>query len=359
MKKKLSLCTLFGCGLSLLLAWTGCQSRPESDGRRIYDAFPQTVQLRSVDIPLDEDSVLLRYPFRVRVNEEGTRAVVLDYHHDSYFYHLFTYPDFRFLCSFGKRGEGPDETFSGDDVRWEDSLIWTVDANRRVWRVFRPQGQGVKLVRQVDLSATLCPLNFALAGDSLAYIPDYSGHSRLLCVNRRGEVTDTLGRIPTREADIPSPGALSQAWRGFLAFNPHNGVLAVATQLGEVLEVYRPSQSPEAIVVQGPGGEPRFRYSDGNAVPEGIMGFSDVQVGDSCIYAVFQGVSLEEIGRALSEGKLFAQGGRFIYVFSLSGEPLLRYELDREVSGFYVDEAQRRIVATNVNDEENIVMFRM
>lgn len=359
MKKISSLCTTFGCCLFLLLAVAACQSRPETDGRVVYESFPQTVQLRSVDIPLNDDSVLLRYPFRVRVNREGTRAVVLDYHHDSYFYHLFTYPDFRFLCSFGKRGEGPDETLSGDDVCWDDSLIWTVDANRRVWQVFRPQGQGVELVRQVDLSATLRPLNFVLAGDSLAYIPDYSGHARLLRVNRRGEVTGTLGRIPTREEDVASTAALAQAWRGFLSFNPRNGVLAVATQLGEVLEIYHPADSLTPVVVQGPNGEPRYRHSDGHAVPDGIMGFSDVQVGDSCVYAVFQGVSFEEIGRALSEGKTPADGGRFIYVFSLSGEPLRLYELDREVSGFYVDEAQRRIVATCVNTDRQIVEFKL
>ena len=32
--------------------------------------------------------------------------------------------------------------------------------------------------------------------------------------------------------------ALAQAWRSFIDYNPRNGILAVATQLGEVLEIY-------------------------------------------------------------------------------------------------------------------------
>lgn len=358
--KKLSLCSLLGCCLFLLLGWSACRSRHNvADGRHYYEKFSQTVQLRSVDIPLNEDSVLLRYPFRVRVNREKTRAVILDYHHDSCFYHLFTYPDFRYLCSFGKRGQGPEETLSGDDIRWDDSLIWTVDANRREWQVFRPQGRGVELVRQIDLTATLRPLNFVLADDSLAYIPDYSGRSRLLCVNCRGEITATMGHIPTSETHISSEAALSQAWRGFLSFNPRNGVLAVATQLGEVLEIYHPADSLNPIVVQGPAGEPSFQNVDGYAVPDGIMGFSDVQVGDSCIYAIFQGQSFDEIGHILSEGRVQNDGGRFIYVFSLSGEPICNYELDCKVSGFYVDEVRRQIVATRVNSDRQVVSFEL
>lgn len=41
--------------------------------------------------------------------------------------------------------------------------------------------------------------------------------------------------------------ALAQAWRSFLDYNPHDGVLAMVTQLGEVLEVYNLKDSMEVI----------------------------------------------------------------------------------------------------------------
>ena len=44
------------------------------------------------------------------------------------------------------------------------------------------------------------------------------------------------------------------------------------------------------------------------------MGFSDVQVTDSAIYAVFHGTTFKEIAK--QNGRL-PDGGKYIYVFSL------------------------------------------
>jgi hypothetical protein len=103
------------------------------------------------------------------------------------------------------------------------------------------------------------------------------------------------GTIPTadKEALQHAGPALAQAWRSFIDYNPHNGVLAAVTQLGEVLEVYNLKDSTH-VVCKGPHGEPEFRQSEGYAIPTGIMGFSDVQVTDHYIYAVFHGRTFKE-----------------------------------------------------------------
>ena len=51
--------------------------------------------------------------------------------------------------------------------------------------------------------------------------------------------------------------ALAQAWRSFIDYNPRNEILAVATQLGEVLEIYNLKDSTH-VVCMGPHGEPEF-----------------------------------------------------------------------------------------------------
>ena len=72
---------------------------------------------------------------------------------------------------------------------------------------------------------------------------------------------------------------MAQAWRSFLDYNPHDGVLAMVTQLGEVLEVYNLKDSMEVIrIVEN--GEPKFKIFEGYGIPSGIMGFSDVQVNE-------------------------------------------------------------------------------
>ena len=86
----------------------------------------------------------------------------------------------------------------------------------------------------------------------------------------------------------------------------------MVTQLGEVFEVYNLKDRTEVIRI-GENGEPKFKISDGYGIPTGIMGFSDVQVTDSAIYAVFHGTTFKEIAK--QNGHLL-DGGKYIYVFS-------------------------------------------
>ena len=76
------------------------------------------------------------------------------------------------------------------------------------------------------------------------------------------------------------------------------------------------------IVLYGPNGEPNFEISNGYSIPTGIMGFSDVEVTDKYIYTVFHGRSFKEIARKIMKGAPSIDGGKYIYVFSLSGEPV-------------------------------------
>ena len=52
-------------------------------------------------------------------------------------------------------------------------------------------------------------------------------------------------------------------------------------------------------------------------------------------------------------------GGQYIYVFSLSGEPLRKYVLDHYIYGISVDEQRGIITATDVNKDEPIIKYKM
>ena len=41
-----------------------------------------------------------------------------------------------------------------------------------------------------------------------------------------------------RDSEKTVRPALAQAWRSFIDYNPDNGILAMATQLGEAIEIY-------------------------------------------------------------------------------------------------------------------------
>ena len=341
----------------MFIALVACTSTSHGDGM-LYADFPQTRELKGTVIPLD--TALFRYPFRIRV--QGDKAVVMDLQGENYFCHTFSYPDFHYTSSFGKRGESPAEQISVENIRLNGEYLWALDANKSELTRFGCDLSGDSQLRQeaVNLDKDILrALDFVIVDDSTFIIPDYSGDSRFCWVNRQGRLLYKMGTIPSANEDAlkDSRPALAQAWRSFIDYNPRNGVLAAVTQLGEVLEVYNLKDSTHVVRI-GPHAEPKFKQSGGYGIPVGIMGFSDVQVTDSVIYAVFHGRSFKEITQNAQKG-IHTDGGQYIYVFNLKGEPLCKYVLDHYVYGISVNEQEGIILATDVNKDEPIMKYKM
>lgn len=342
--------------LFFLLFLISCHPTKKEYGENVsfYSEFPQELKLEGEIIEID--TALFRYPFRIRV--EGDRAVVMDLHGSDHYGHIFQYPSFQYLSSFGRRGDSPEDMLSMENFRFRNHEVWTLDANKNELAKFdlNKSGDSLLCIDKVTLSDDILrPLDFAIYNDTTFIIPDYSGENRFCWVNRAGRLINKMGTIPSanRDALQNARPALAQAWRSFVDYNPHNGILATATQLGEVIEVCNLMDNTCVIKI-GEHGEPEFKISDGYGIPTGIMGFSDVQVTDSAIYAVFHGTEFKEIAK--HHGRL-PDGGKYIYVFSLKGEPLYKYVLDRYVYGIWVDEVNKLILATDVNSDQPIVAF--
>lgn len=319
-----------------------------------YTIFPQEKELKGEIVELD--TALFRYPFRIRI--EGDKAIIMDLHGANHYGHLFQYPSFKYLSSFGRRGDSPTEMLSMENFRFYNDGVWTLDANKSELTRLEFSSSGDSLLRNGAISLDediLRSLDFAIYNDTTFIIPDYSGENRLYWVNLKGNLINKFGSISSTnvEALQNARPALAQAWRSFLDYNPHNGILAAVTQLGEVVELYNLKDSTHIVRI-GEHGEPEFKISNGYGIPTGIMGFSDVQVTDSAIYAVFHGTTFKDIAR--QSGRL-ADGGKYIYVFSLKGEPLCKYVLDHYVYGIWVDETTKIIMATDVNSDQPIILF--
>ena len=102
------------CGVVALAAVASCGAPAPSETLSSYQDFPQTVELKGT--PVSADTALIRYPFRIRVH--AARAVVMDLHGSDSFLHAFGLPGFRPQASFGRRGPGPEEPLSLENIRW-------------------------------------------------------------------------------------------------------------------------------------------------------------------------------------------------------------------------------------------------
>lgn len=349
---------VFGLGLGfvfLLSLVVACSQRAAQGG---FDACPAD-SLTGEKVALS-DSVWMRYPYRVRVS--GSVAVVFDLNADSCFCHLFSYPDFRFIASFAPKGEGPEEVVSASMGRFIDKTHFGVlDMSGRKLLVYDDlNARSVPRLSQVipfEESVSL-PLEFLPLPDSTLLIPDYLGEARFCIADRSGRLLKKTGSITLADtvALRDNAPAVAQAWRSFLAIDEAGKRVVAVTQLGDVLDTYalQGEMAAEAHSI-GPDGEPVFQVTpEGYGIPVGCMGYWDVQVTDSCIYTLYDGTKFKDIMQSPDGNR---QGGALLRVFSREGKPLHSYQLGRQLSGIYVDEARRTLWAIDVNTDNGLYRY--
>lgn len=290
-------------------------------------------------------------------------AIVMDLHNTDHYLHAFTYPQWKHVVSFGRRGEAPGEMLSVANIQFNslDSL-WSLDPKKMKitrWKI-SPSTGSAEQVEEIKLDTKLVrSLDFRTM-ESGFLIPDYMGEHRFWEVDYSGNPVKSNGTIPSETAnEETSRPALAQAWRSFIDYNPDNGILAMATQLGETIEIYNLKDNTHKVLY-GPEGEPQFQIdNDGSGVANGIMGFCDIKVTSKYIYAVFQGLKFKDKLAAHQRGEHPEDGGRFIYVFDLQGNPVQKYILDHAIYGIDVNEQTNTIIATEVKSDDPIIEFKI
>ena len=239
--------------------------------------------------------------------------------------------------------------------------VWTLDANRMLitrWSV-SPTDKTVLRKEEIRLDKTLVRSLDFYRTDSAFLITDYLGDFRYHKVSHSGKPIKNIGKIPTEISyEQYIHPALAQAWRSFTDYNPKNGIYAMATQLGEALEIYN-LKTQTHNVIYGPAGEPQFIAKGGEGFPTGIKGFVDIQVTDDYIYTVFDGMSWKERDKFYERGMSAPKGGHFLYVFDLAGNPVRKYTLDKNILGIHINEKTNTGIATCAESDNPIVTFKL
>lgn len=323
-----------------------------------YAAFPDERTVATQEISID--SVFFRYPYRVAVKD--SIAVIMDLHNDSHYFYSFTYPDWTPIAPFGKRGKGPEEMLSAEMFQFCSlDSIWVLDANKMQitrWAISVTE-KTVSRVEEITLDKNLVRSLDFYRTDTGFLITDYLGNYRYHKVSHCGRLIKNIGKIPTEtNYEQYIHPALAQAWRSFTGYNPQNGIYAMVTQLGETLEISNLKKQTHNVVY-GPGGEPQFKEKGGESIPTGIKGFMDIQVTDRYIYTVFDGMSWKERDAFYQRGEAPPKGGRHLYVFDTQGTPLRKYTLDKNIFGIYINETTNTCIATCVENNNPILIFKL
>jgi len=301
---------------------------------------------------LSSGTVYMRYPFRVK--QIDSTLVIMDLHGTDYYYHEFSYPGLKLKRSFAKPGIGPNEFLDAENIRIDkQGRFYLLDANKSSITVFDKNKQDIQ--SRIKLSDKLIrTLDFDIVNDLTFVVPDYTGKHRFNLINKKGQITKSCFTIPSKRNKL-SNVLLAQAWRSFINYNPSNGILAMVTQLGQVLELYNLKTNTIINIVYGKDGEPEFINKGGYASPCGIMGYSDVYVGTNKIYAIYWGKSFKDIENDPNS----KDGGNMLQVFDLTGKPLCQYILDKYITGFTIDEKHNKIIALDINRNNPLVEYQL
>lgn len=350
MKTKLFLFFL----LPLMVACGG-NNRPKQTESEEVASVTEVETLKGEVIPLD--TVLFRYAYRIRV--AGDRAVMLDLHNPDYYFHVFTYPGFSYLSSFGHRGEGPGEFLGTGNVRFDGKdAVWALDdsKNRLLHYVGIADGKAPQLDKDMPIDEKLLrSLDFDLLDASTFLVPDYSGENRFCWVNlATGALLRKWQQIPEDEKLLAeSAPAVAQGWNSRHAFSPDRKKLVTVTQFGDRLDIYDVKGDGHVFRVGEFGGPAYHVAGDGQYIPEGIC-YYDMQATDRYIYALYDGRLFKEV---IKDPDNYKQGGQELRVFNYQGVLLKAITLDRRLSGLYVDEANGWLFGTDVNADEQLVRY--
>jgi hypothetical protein len=185
------------------------------------------VSLKSVN-PEVEDLPFMKFPFRIGLDDSLT--VMLDMAADSCSYHVMSYPDFQYLYSLGRRGNGPGEIILATPFQLHRGHLFLFDGNRgNLFNVDLAESRNLDLSVHTHFDLNTC-VDFVCIDDSSLILGDLSGKNRLLRATPQ-EVTGIL-KLPYEQSkeDGANQGYI---WRSYMDMNYELNKVALPPSLAK------------------------------------------------------------------------------------------------------------------------------
>lgn len=281
------------------------------------------------------DLPYMRFPDCIELLD--STIVILDLASDSCFFHLCSYPNFTYQYSIGRRGNGPGEiVFPTPPEIYENAFLLLDGAQGNLYRHIPYSGS---MPRAQRFSMSLAT-DYILLNDTTVIVGDLSGQSRL--VEYTAQAKKELFPFPSKfDTDNPNLGRI---WRSYISMNRSNNKLVMATQFGDVIEIYNLNDR-SCIRKIGEDGIPL-------SASQHITGYCDVKWRGNDIYALY--ASKKDLPMQSSPS-----GGNMFYVFNEQGEKKMIYHLDKYINGFTIDEERNLIIGITSNEDDPIYTFKI
>jgi hypothetical protein len=234
-----------------------------------YNNFPIEGHIKLSQIVLS-DTVFIRYPYKIA--KADSLFFILDIHPQEYYVQCYSYPNFEHICSLFKRGQGPEEYISINNIQCINDTLFVFTINQIHFIDIKNINSHVIHVEKIKFSDDFGFLNNGVRIKDNFFFPIYSkvNDGRVMKFDNNGNFITSFGEIRI-DSKQKIDAATYQAWIPFLDGNEN--FLVAATQFGEIMDIYFLTENYNQLTIKGKGGEPSFRRHGPYGIPDGIIGF--------------------------------------------------------------------------------------
>lgn len=315
-----------------------------------YDSFPQHKALKGETIEVSKD-LLCAFPSQIELCDSV--VWILDRESPDKAVHKLSYPDFEWIGSIANKGKTNDEYIYITKMEKKKDELYLLDPVSSKFLVYDMHSSDESRPKRVEkfIPTSNSLLSATVVGDSIIVSGDINSKKFLLFQTYSGKLIDSVfidEKTNKEDKDLVAANLYDLK----LHYNEDNFLVA-ATKSGEVVYIYN-IKDKEGVCIVGPHGFPDFGQSNNGYTLLGqIEGFMDIKMYGEYIYVIFSGKASEE---AMTSNTI---GGKYIYVYDKTGNPIISYQLDREIFSFCIDTTRMMLYGLDPNREDFIVGYKL
>jgi hypothetical protein len=299
----------------------------------------------------------------MHVKQKGDYLILLEIYRippEKPLVHLMNKNDLSYFSSKGVTGFGPNEISNAElfETGFDDNTFWIYSSRSKRMSEF-----SLRDINRLSISEFRQPedmfmiYNMYYTKDTTFLGISASDPHRLIELNQEGKRINAYGtweKIPGRsDLDDYLLGELNKGW---FRVNPDKTIFVKASIFRDRLEIFDYS-TKEFVVVDGPRLElPKFEISGSGSNSALVFsmdqkyGHRDIAVGRKFIYDLYSGRSQQEIQET-------GRDCETVYVLTIKGEMVAKFELDKSIWGITVDEDLGKIYGITTDEEPGIAVF--
>ena len=269
------------------------------------------------------------------------------------YFHIYKYPEFRHILSFGDHGNGPNEFFEGELTyscgdRMIDNSIWLEDMNHKKFKKAN-LSNGIVLNTLIFPKEIGMPENVSIIDNKflIGYcISKYLGSFFLYDLNtKKLKVNYNIPKLRNLANDqkkiIP--------YKNTLKINNDCSKIVIAYDFFGQIDIFNIDlEKVKSIKINHKAKDINWNNRDIYEIPESAWHyFSDLQLTDNYIFALYNNYQMN-----WSEEKLLTYRSILIK-FNWNGEVISKYILPERIDKFVIDDSQSKIIAILSSGEDH------